>query len=279
MASIGANAAERQNWNAVAGPKWIRLEALLEAQHAAIGALLLDEANVRAGERVLEVGCGTGTLLGKLAAEVGGGGMVAGVDISTTMLALARARAPAGVRVFEADAQTDALGGPYDVLVSRFGVMFFDDPVAALANLRAALRPGGRLCFVCWAALALNPHWRESLAVVARHVGAPEPRDASAPGPFAFADPDRVRALLAAAGFGAVSLRTEQPVLGSVCAADAVEIAMRMGPGGALIGEQAPDADTLAAIRAELLAAWQPQRATVHVVTARTEGTGAAGAG
>jgi SAM-dependent methyltransferase len=232
MAIITANDVQRRNWNEIAGPKWIRNEALLEASHAAIGDLLLDQAAPQAGEAALEIGCGTGTLLTRLAELVGPAGHAAGVDISATMLEVARARVPARVHLTELDVQIDPLGGPYDLAMSRFGVMFFDDPVAALRNVRAALRPGGRLCFVCWASLEQNPHWRDALAITVRHLGPPEPADADAPGPFAFADPDRVLGLLSAAGFGQVTLRTEHPALGVSGVVDAVEIAVAMGPAG-----------------------------------------------
>ena len=180
---MSPNQAQRRSWNEVVGPKWAAYEAPQEASLQAIGARLLALAAVRPNDTVLEVGCGAGTLLAPLAAATGAPNRVTGIDISSTMLALARSRAPACVTLTEADAQVAPLGGPYDVIVSRFGLMFFADPDAAFTNLHAALAPGGRIAFVCWAALHLNPHWAVPLAIAARHLGPPPPPEASAPGP------------------------------------------------------------------------------------------------
>jgi SAM-dependent methyltransferase len=269
MSHDAVNDAQRVNWNEQAGPKWIRYEALLEATLAPLAALLLDEAAPAMGEAVLEIGCGAGTLLGELAARVGPQGKVVGVDISATMLAVARTRAAASVALIEADAQTAALGGPYQLVLSRLGVMFFADPVAALANLRSALAPGGRLCFVCWAGIEQNPHWSGPLAVATRYLGRPEPRDKFAPGPLAFADPGRVRDLIDAAGFSRVSLRTCQVPFAVANAQDAAELGVRMGPAGALISEREASAETIAAIRDEIARDWTPQQASIHLVEAR----------
>ncbi len=273
----GVNAAQRANWDAVFGPKWIRREALMETSHAGVAALLLAAAAARPGEAVLEIGCGTGTLLTPLAQAVGPAGAVAGIDISTTMLDRARERAPSGARVMLADAQTAKFDASYDLMLSRFGVMFFDDPVAAFANLRGALRPGGRLCFVCWAGLAENLHWRAALAAAVRYLGPVAPTDPLDPGPLAFADPARVEDVLGQAGFGTVILRTERPDLTSTTLENAVDLAMTMGPAGRLIGERTPQPPVLAAIKAEIEAAYRPYMrgdtvhlpGGVHVVTAR----------
>jgi ubiquinone/menaquinone biosynthesis C-methylase UbiE len=118
-----------------------------------IGRLLLERAAIRPGERVIDVGCGSGATTLAAAPLVGAQGSVLGVDVSEPMLAVARRRAAGlgNVRFVAADAQTHAFEpGAQDLVLSRFGVMFFDDPPRAFASLRRALRPGGRLCFVCW---------------------------------------------------------------------------------------------------------------------------------
>jgi SAM-dependent methyltransferase len=149
---------------------------------------------------------------------------VQGVDISGVMLARARARAAeagtARVEFLLADAQTAALErGAFDLVYSRFGVMFFADPVAAFANLRRALAPHGRLVFVCWQALERNPWMAVPMGAAARHVSLPPPSPPGAPGPFAFADPERVARILDQAGFREVSL-------------ESVETRLRIGGGG-----------------------------------------------
>jgi SAM-dependent methyltransferase len=269
VADTGANAAQRAAWNDVQGPKWLRHEDALEASLAAVATLLLAQASPSGGERVLEVGCGAGTLLARLAALVGSAGTVTGLDISATMLAVAGSRAPASVRLLERDAQTEALDGPYDLILSRFGVMFFADPAAAFHNLRGALAPGGRLCFACWAGLDRNPQWAVPLEIAARHVGPPAQTDPRAPGPMAFADPDYVRDLLGSAGFATVQLNTLHFPFQVADAAQAAALAVTMGPAAFLLREREAGPATIAAVRAEIAQAWQKVDGTIHLVTAR----------
>lgn len=173
---------------------------------ANFGALLVEAAGFAPGQRVLEIGCGNGDTAVVAGRAVGEDGSVLGVDLSEDMLAVARARvAAAGLTnttFVAADATTfapDPAG--FDLAVSRFGVMFFDDPEAAFANIRSLLAPGGRLVFVCWQSLFVNDWLFVPAAAVAEVLPLPVPADLNAPGPFAFADADRVRGILAAAGF------------------------------------------------------------------------------
>ena len=149
-----AAADQRRYWNTVAGPRRVQNHEFIERRNSAVDQLLLACAAPAQSEAVLEVGCGTGATLFHLAAAVGPPGRVVGVDISQPMLEFARRRIAergvANVSLVLADAQTYAFEPvSFDLAVSRFGVMFFADPVAAFANLYAALRPGGRLCFAC----------------------------------------------------------------------------------------------------------------------------------
>ncbi len=207
MAAAGtANAAQQEYWNKVAGPRWVGLEGFIERRVRAVNDLLLRHSAAAAGERALEIGCGTGAFTVPLAEAVGDRGEVVGADISEAMLAGARKRlAESGLKnvsLVQADAQTHKFEpGRFDLVASRFGVMFFADPAAAFANLRAAARPGGRLCFACWGPLDENEHWLIPYRVALRHLGPPEPKPARAPGPMAFSDPDYVRAFLGTAGF------------------------------------------------------------------------------
>jgi SAM-dependent methyltransferase len=181
----------------------------------------MERARIVPGERVLDVGCGCGATSRALAALVGPTGSVHGVDISAPLraraTALAREAGLANVRFTNADAQTHSFEpGSVDVVFSRFGVMFFADPPAAFRNLRGALRRGGRVAFVCWQALGENPWLMVPLGAAAQHLTLTPPAP-GAPGPFAFADPDRVRGILEQAGLGRVeheSLRTTLTVGG-----------------------------------------------------------------
>jgi SAM-dependent methyltransferase len=233
----GPNAEQITYWNDQAGPTWVAVQASIDEQIRPLGRLAMECAELRPGARVLDVGCGCGDTTIELAARVAPDGEVLGVDISAPMLhrADAQARAAGVVARFElADAQT-APWEPdrFDVLFSRFGVMFFADPAGAFANLRRALRRGGRLAFVCWQNMADNP-WMVVPMSAALPLLPPQPPPVpGAPGPFAFADPDHVRAVLARAGFADVALESvRQPLaVGGGQDLDAtVDFVLRMGP-------------------------------------------------
>ncbi len=277
-----ANAAQQEYWNTVAGPRWVGLEGFVERRVQAVNDLLLARSGVAPGERVLEIGCGTGAFTVPLARAVGDHGAVLGADISSAMLTSARKRlAEAGlgnVSLVEADAQTHQFEpGRFDLITSRFGVMFFADPMAAFANLLGAARPAGRLCFACWGALEDNRHWLISYEVALRHLGPPAPKPPRAPGPMAFADPDYVRSFLGAAGFEAIEIHRETPNVVVSTPQEEAEHACIMGPSGRLIDEKKPDETTRQTIRREIEDAFAAHLrdgtaglpSTVLVVTAR----------
>jgi SAM-dependent methyltransferase len=277
-----ANAAQQEYWNTVAGPRWVGLEGFVERRNRAVNDLLLRYSAAAAGERVLEIGCGTGAFTVPLAEVVGERGQVVGADISEAMLAGARKRiAESGrrnVSLMQADAQTHGFEpGRFDLIASRFGVMFFSDPAAAFTNLRPAARPGGRLCFACWGPLADNRHWLIPYEVVLRHLGPPEPKPARAPGPMAFADPDYVRSFLRAAGFEGVEIHREAPGIFASSPREEAEHACIMGPSGRLIDEKKPNEATRQTIQREIEEAFAAHAkdngtvlpSTVFLVTAR----------
>ena len=252
-----ANAAQQEYWNTIAGPRWVGLEGFVERRVRAVNDLLLTRSAVVAGERVLEVGCGTGAFTVPLAEAVGARGEILGADISDAMLAGARQRlAETGlgnITLVQADAQTHQFDpGRFNLVTSRFGVMFFADPAAAFANLLRAARPGGRLCFACWGALEDNCHWLIPYEIAVRHLGPPSPKPPRAPGPMAFADPGYVRAFLAAAGFEAIEIHRETPDIFASTPEEEAEHAFIMGPSGRLIDEKKPGEDTRQMIRREI---------------------------
>lgn len=196
-----ANEAMREHWTTSAGPSWVAKRDVFDGVFADVNALILDRIGALAGHRVVDVGCGTGSLTRAAAARAS---LATGVDISPTMIAAAP---PAERTAFAvADVQVDDLralaGAPFTRVVSRFGVMFFDDPVAAFANLRTVVAPGGRLAFVCWRAAAENPMFSLGTSVLLARLtdppAAPQPRT---PGPTAFAEADYVTGVLTAAGW------------------------------------------------------------------------------
>jgi len=245
-----SNAEQIQYWNEVAGPKWVAYNALIDAQIAPLGRRAMERADVAAGDRVIDVGCGCGETTRELARRVGPAGHVLGIDISAPMLARARESGrELGVTnaVFEqADAQTHAFPpAAFDVLFSRFGIMFFADPPAAFANLRKALRPGGRLAFVCWQALPKNPWLFVPLQAAAPHLTLPPPPAPDAPGPFSFADAERVRGILGGAGFEEIAFEDVQQKL-TIGGAGSVDDAVRfliegVGPTSAALRDAAPE--------------------------------------
>ena len=203
------NADMASAWNGQEGEDWAAHADRYDAASAAFDASLLDGARITATDRVLDVGCGAGVST-RAAARAAPGGHVTGIDLSAQLLAEARRRSAAAGLTNTTFVHGDAQVHPFepvafDVAVSRFGSMFFGDPVAGFGNVARALRPGGRLALLSWQELARN----EWLLAIRRCLAAgrtlPEP-PGDAPGPFGLADPDHVRRVLTAAGFEAVDL-------------------------------------------------------------------------
>lgn len=242
MSDDAPNLAQRDYWNDQAGPKWARLQGVLDETFAEITELLVDTAAPGPDDAVLDIGCGAGDTTLAFARSAGS---VLGVDISTPLLDVARQRIAssgrANAKVSEADAQTHPLPpATFDLAVSRFGVMFFADPVAAFANIRGALKPGGRLLMACWAGLDVNPWFRLPAEAAASILGPTEPTPPRAPGPMAFAEDEYARGILAAAGFDDVSNRVARPMLrppGTF--AEATALATQVGPAARLLQERA----------------------------------------
>lgn len=277
------NAEQIRFWNDVGGPTWARLHARTEAQLGVFGRLAMDRVGVAEGARVLDVGCGAGATTVALGHLVGPAGRVLGVDVSAPLLDIARQAAAAlpQVTFTQADASAGALPeGAFDLVFSRFGVMFFADPTAAFTQLARALRPGGRLGFVCWRAAEHNPWITVPLRAVAAHVPV-APSDPEAPGPLAFADGGRVSRILAGAGFLDVTLEAhDEPMRigGAATLDEAVEFLVQIGPAARALREAPADAvaRARAALRASLASHAGPEGVTfqgsVWIVTARVAG-------
>ena len=245
----GPNAQQIEYWNEASGPRWVAMSDVIDAQLLPLGEAAMDRAGIAAGARVLDVGCGCGQTTLALARRAGDAGSALGVDISGPMLALARERAEragvANARFHQADAQTCRFDpASFDLVFSRFGVMFFASPEAAFSNLLGALAPGGRLCFVAWQPLARNPWMRLPIEAAAKRLPPGDgPPDPFAPGPFAFADDERVAGILAASGFADVrheSLERDLLVGGGASLEKSVAFLAQLGPMGAALREADP---------------------------------------
>lgn len=193
-----------RNWDELAAP-WLRAEARMEAAHGPVLEAMLARANLRPGQRVLDIGIGSGSSTMRAVDAVGQGGLVTGADVAPPFLERARIRLPDDVTLLEADAQTYAFApGAFDGALSLFGTMFFEDTPAAFANIRRAMVPGGHFTFAAWAPPASNPWLSIAGQATNAILGPPEVRpDPNAPGPFRFALPDTALEALASAGWQA----------------------------------------------------------------------------
>jgi SAM-dependent methyltransferase len=203
------NAAQAEYWSGATGQRWTDHQEHQDQVLRPVSDRLMAAADPKPGERVIDVGCGCGATTIDFAARVSPGGEVLGLDISEPMLARARERAPQHLpaRFVLADATVYDLEPEWaDLVVSRFGVMFFADPARSFANLRKSVKPGGRLAFACWRAAKQNPWMIVPLREAGKHAPPLPETGPEEPGPFAFADEARVRRILSDAGYADIVL-------------------------------------------------------------------------
>jgi SAM-dependent methyltransferase len=234
-----ANREQSDYWNDHAGEKWVQAETMLDAQLKPLGERAIDAIRLAPGMRVLDIGCGCGDTTLEVAKRIGPDGHAVGIDISRPMLERAAERARSeslsNARFVLADATTftSDLDGEFDAALSRFGVMFFADPVAAFTNIRAQLTKRGRLSFVCWQSADKNPWLFVPTLAASEHIEIPRPADPYAPGPLAFADADRTRKILGDAGFSNIafeSIELELGVGGGGSPEETAEFLINLGP-------------------------------------------------
>lgn len=207
------NEAQIEYWNGKAGQTWVRSMDRIDGMMAPVTTALLARAAVAPGERVVDVGCGCGSTTLELVRR---GALVFGIDVSEPMLAVAKERAAGmkGVAFRCTDAATQPFTPDHELVLSRFGVMFFARPAEAFANLRTGLVPNGRLCFVCWQPMSQNAWMSTAGDAVLPFLPKPAtPPDPRAPGPFAFADRGYLRGILESAGFDAIEIEELRVVL------------------------------------------------------------------
>ena len=262
-----ANEDMKEGWNGVSGAEWVRLHDAYDRMLAPWALLLAEAAAIRPGEHVLDVGCGNGVTTREAARAAGPDGTATGVDLSAPMLEQARKAAAeegvANVAFRQGDVQTDDLGRPgdgvpgYDVVVSRFGVMFFEDPVAAFTTVRATMARGGRLALVSWAPMGRQQWLTETMAAALEHVPPPPLMTGDtgdAPGMFGLSTTERIEAVLGAAGWTGVTVAEHaRPMLigGGGSLDDTMDYLEHSGPGRALLEGVEPErgARAMAAVR------------------------------
>lgn len=277
-----ANRDQAEFWNGAPGQAWILRQEMQDRIFGGLTRRLIEIAALAPGERALDIGCGCGDTTLALAASAGPKGVVLGADISAPMITHARTRAAeqdSKAQFLVADAMTQdfsELGA--DCLVSRFGVMFFADPVLAFANMRRGLRRGGRVAFVCWREARLNEWAMVPFEAAIKHAPRPPRPGPDEPGPFSFAEPARVRAILQGAGFADVELTPgnfELDLTAGQGLENAVDGTLEIGPASRALRDQpehirdAAKAEIREALRARLVDGRIPLGAAVWFVTAR----------
>ncbi len=251
MPDTAPNQDQAANWNNASGKTWVEMQSVLDGMLAPYEEIVVDAGFPGEGGRVLDIGCGAGAITLAMARRVGPAGHCVGLDISRPLVAAARARAAreglGNASFVEGDAQTQVLDrDDFDALISRFGVMFFDDPVAAFANIRRAARTGGRLAFVAWRSPAENDFLTAAVRAAAPllpDLPTPQP---GAPGQFAFADGERVRSILEGGGWSAVELKPVDLAC-EVAEPDLMAYVTGLGP----VGLALPHADAVTARKVE----------------------------
>ena len=256
------NRDQQEFWTDIAGPKWVEHQQAMDAIMQPVLDGVLERADLKPGNQVLDIGCGTGASLLATSESVGADGHVLGADISASLLALARDRTAshANISVLEADAAThDFVPQSFDTLISRFGVMFFADPCEAFRNMARALKPGAKLSFAAWGDIPANPFF-VTAAQAARDVLGQMPKsDPDLPGPFAFRDTDRIAGILNDAGL--VDIHVDVADIHLTPAGDLPSLAQQLasiGPAESAIKHFDATEDQTAAVLERLIALFAP---------------------
>ena len=209
--NYGQNQEQGANWNSKTGQAWVNNDLKMDLHLEVITTLLFKEFETLGNKHVLDVGCGSGTTSKLLSDQVGSTGSVEGVDISRPLLELAQAKYGTieNIRFTNADAQSfEFKKSFYDQIVSRFGVMFFENPIAAFTNMRQSLKPNGKLNFVCWSALEENEFFILPLKIVLKYLNKPLPNPSKAPGPLAFSNKPYLLKILQSSEFKNIKIKT-----------------------------------------------------------------------
>ncbi len=246
---MATNEAMSDYWNGPAAVRWVEAQQRYDQMLDPVSDPMLEVLDPRPGQRLIDVGCGAGSVTLQVARRLDGDGLVTGFDLSRQLLDLAATRVEsegldAVVELVEGDAQVHPFPpDELDAVTSRFGVMFFADPTAAFANLARATRPGGRLAMTIWQPRAANEWMEAPMAIAARAVPEP-PTDPDAPGPWSLGDPDRTRSILTDAGWRDVELTPSTGGLlvgGPGTFEESIEFVVERGTVSSLLGDSGPE--------------------------------------
>jgi SAM-dependent methyltransferase len=259
---MGANQSQANYWSNTPGLKWIQFEEQLDIVFEAVNEALIERARPKFGERVIDIGCGTGATARAFASRLGAAGSVTAVDISAPLLSHAMSRSTDSQAISDyrlVDAQTEPIGeNDFDLATSRFGAMFFQDPVAAFSNINKALRPSGRLVVVGWAAIDGNPWFEVPLDGAVARLGPADRSDPNGPGPLGFQNTEHVICILERAGFSNVigerariTLRHPGPV------EDVAALAANIGPAARILEKYNGGKEDVEAITSHVICAFR----------------------
>lgn len=252
---MATNQLQEEYWSTAPGQQWIRFENELDIVFDAVNDALIERAQPKPGERIIDIGCGTGATTRAFASRVTSNGFVAAVDISEPLLSHAKSQDGAVTEYRLIDAQSDPIGNSeFDLAISRFGTMFFEDPSTAFANIPMAMRPGGRLVVVGWAGIDGNPWFETPRDGAVARLGPPENSDPNGPGPLGFQNIDHVNGILANAGFSNVTAERTLIMLKHPGPVDKVAgLAASIGPAARIIKKYNGTSEDIDAIKAYVL--------------------------
>jgi SAM-dependent methyltransferase len=255
MSNIDTSSEAQMYWNEEGGDKWVENIDFAESFMTPMSDRLIERIAAKKGEKILDVGCGGGITTLKLAALAGEDGGVLGVDVSRQIIdvAIKRAEDSTNIEFQHSDAASTEFGeNKFDLITSRFGVMFFDDPVAAFKNLHLSLKPTGRLVFLCWRTPQENPWMAEPAAATFQILPPPMEKPAPTdPGPFSLGEAEHLTNVLQLAGFTNINLEPVDLSLPMSSVDTAVGFLTRLGPAADALKEASDDqrVEVIAAIR------------------------------
>ncbi len=250
------NIEQFQYWNDKSGPKWVKLDDSMNERFSTLTDELFRRADINENDNVLDIGCGGGETSFRASQLVGSNGYVLGADISDTLLHLARSKYSKvdNLEFNLCDAQSHKFqSNSFDRIISRFGVMFFDDPVAAFKNVRSSLKVGGSLNFVCWTEIMQNEFIIDGAEIITKHTQVNLPPVTREPGPFGLSEKSYVEEILTASGFKNIKIDTVQTTISTRDSVQqAANILMNIGPRAKMLSRKDISDETMLQIKSEI---------------------------